>query len=336
MALQPGMIVSNEPGYYKEGAYGIRIENLQVVTAAAPIPGGERPMHGFETLTLAPIDRRLIDVDLLTADERAQLDAYHARVLRGGRAAGRARGDGTGSTTVTAADLMSETNAEQVAYWNEAAGPDWAEHRSRSTASSPPLGRRAMARAGPGAGRAVLDVGCGCGRRRRSSSRGGRRGRARARRRHLAADARASRERARRGRGAGRRASSKPTRRPRPSSRRASTRLFSRFGVMFFADPAAAFANLRRALRPGRPARLRVLARDRPRTRCMGLPLASRSPHRPARRPAEPGAPGPFAFADPERLRGILVGRGLRGHRHHARMTTGSAAATSTPRSRSR
>jgi Xaa-Pro aminopeptidase len=81
VALRPGMIVSNEPGYYKEGAYGIRIENLQVVTPAEPIDGGERPMLGFETLTLAPIDRRLIAVELLTAEERAQLDAYHARVL---------------------------------------------------------------------------------------------------------------------------------------------------------------------------------------------------------------------------------------------------------------
>jgi Xaa-Pro aminopeptidase len=80
VALKPGMILSNEPGYYKEGAYGIRIENLQVVTEAQPIPGGDRPMHGFETLTLAPIDRRCIDRDLLTAEERAQLDAYHARV----------------------------------------------------------------------------------------------------------------------------------------------------------------------------------------------------------------------------------------------------------------
>ncbi|WP_337188725.1 aminopeptidase P family protein [Phenylobacterium sp.] len=80
VALKPGMILSNEPGYYKEGGYGIRIENLQVVTPAEPIPGGERPMHGFETLTLAPIDRRLIDRDLLSAAERAQLDAYHARV----------------------------------------------------------------------------------------------------------------------------------------------------------------------------------------------------------------------------------------------------------------
>ena len=82
VALKPGMIVSNEPGYYKEGAYGIRIENLQYVTAAKDIDGGERPMLGFETLTLAPIDRRLIVVDMLSPEERAQMDAYHARVLR--------------------------------------------------------------------------------------------------------------------------------------------------------------------------------------------------------------------------------------------------------------
>ena len=81
VALQPGMIVSNEPGYYKEGGYGIRIENLQFVTPAAPMPGGERPMLGFEALTLAPIDRRLIDREILTPEETVQLDAYHARVL---------------------------------------------------------------------------------------------------------------------------------------------------------------------------------------------------------------------------------------------------------------
>lgn len=79
-ALQPGMIISNEPGYYKTGAYGIRIENLVAVTPPAVIPGGERPMLGFETLTLAPIDRSLIDVGLLTVDERVWLDGYHARV----------------------------------------------------------------------------------------------------------------------------------------------------------------------------------------------------------------------------------------------------------------
>ncbi len=80
VALQPGMIVSNEPGYYKEGGFGIRIENLQVVTPAEPVPGGERDMLGFETLTLAPLERELIDANLLTDDERAWVNAYHARV----------------------------------------------------------------------------------------------------------------------------------------------------------------------------------------------------------------------------------------------------------------
>ncbi len=81
VALQPGMILSNEPGYYKTGAYGIRIENLQVVTAAEEIPGGDKPMLGFETLTLAPIDRNLVEPNLLSPDERGWLNAYHARVL---------------------------------------------------------------------------------------------------------------------------------------------------------------------------------------------------------------------------------------------------------------
>ncbi len=78
--LEPGMIVSNEPGYYKTGAYGIRIENLQVVRPAADIEGGERPMLGFETLTLAPIDRALVVKKLLTRHELDWLNAYHARV----------------------------------------------------------------------------------------------------------------------------------------------------------------------------------------------------------------------------------------------------------------
>ena len=80
VALRPGMIVSNEPGYYKTGAYGIRIESL-VVVAPLPTPsGGEVTLYGFETLTLAPIDRALVDPALLTPAEIAWLDAYHARV----------------------------------------------------------------------------------------------------------------------------------------------------------------------------------------------------------------------------------------------------------------
>ncbi|RWN12673.1 aminopeptidase P family protein [Mesorhizobium sp.] len=79
--LLAGMMLSNEPGYYKEGSYGIRIENLILVTPAEQIEGGDIAMHGFETLTLAPIDKRLIRSDLLTRDELHWLDQYHARVL---------------------------------------------------------------------------------------------------------------------------------------------------------------------------------------------------------------------------------------------------------------
>ena len=78
--LEPGMILSNEPGYYREGHYGIRIENLILVKEPEAIPGGDRPMMAFETLTLVPLDRRLIDPALLTAGERAWIDAYHRRV----------------------------------------------------------------------------------------------------------------------------------------------------------------------------------------------------------------------------------------------------------------
>jgi Xaa-Pro aminopeptidase len=74
------MIVSNEPGYYKAGEYGIRIENLIVVQEAAPLPGSERKMMEFETITLSPIDLNLVEASLLTPDERDWLNAYHARV----------------------------------------------------------------------------------------------------------------------------------------------------------------------------------------------------------------------------------------------------------------
>jgi Xaa-Pro aminopeptidase len=95
VALKRGMILSNEPGYYKPGAYGIRIENLLLVTEAAPVAGAEKPLlvteaapvagaekplNAFETLTLAPIDRRLVLRDLLTDEETLWLDTYHARV----------------------------------------------------------------------------------------------------------------------------------------------------------------------------------------------------------------------------------------------------------------
>ena len=79
VALEAGMILSNEPGYYKSGEYGIRIENL-ILVEPRTIEGAEREMLGFETLTLAPFDRRLIDRSLMDAHEIAWLDAYHAWV----------------------------------------------------------------------------------------------------------------------------------------------------------------------------------------------------------------------------------------------------------------
>ncbi len=77
--LRAGMILSNEPGYYKPGAYGIRLENL-VLVESRDLAGAEGPMLGFETLTFAPIDRTLIHAPLLSAAERDWIDTYHAQV----------------------------------------------------------------------------------------------------------------------------------------------------------------------------------------------------------------------------------------------------------------
>ena len=81
VALEPGMILSNEPGYYAAGRFGIRIENL-VVVETRDIPGAERKMLGFETISLAPIDLRAIQAKMLTPEETAWLDAYHAWVRK--------------------------------------------------------------------------------------------------------------------------------------------------------------------------------------------------------------------------------------------------------------
>jgi Xaa-Pro aminopeptidase len=80
--LEPGMILSNEPGFYKQDHFGIRIENLVMVQEPQDIAGGDRKMLGFETLTLCPIDWRLIEPKLMVADELAWLNAYHGRVLK--------------------------------------------------------------------------------------------------------------------------------------------------------------------------------------------------------------------------------------------------------------
>jgi Xaa-Pro aminopeptidase len=77
--LEPGMILSNEPGYYREGAFGIRLENL-IVVQEAPALGDNRAQHAFETLTFVPFDRRLILRDALAPAEIAWIDTYHAAV----------------------------------------------------------------------------------------------------------------------------------------------------------------------------------------------------------------------------------------------------------------
>ncbi len=82
VALEPGMILSNEPGYYRTGKYGIRIENLMLVSPAAEIKDGETPMLSFETLTLAPIDLNLIEAALLNLEEKTWLNAYHRHILK--------------------------------------------------------------------------------------------------------------------------------------------------------------------------------------------------------------------------------------------------------------
>jgi Xaa-Pro aminopeptidase len=79
--LAAGMIISNEPGFYREGQWGIRIENLVLVEPLQALADGNVETHGFETLTLAPIDRRLIDTSIMTREELVWLDAYHARVV---------------------------------------------------------------------------------------------------------------------------------------------------------------------------------------------------------------------------------------------------------------
>ena len=80
--LLPGMIISNEPGYYRSGSFGIRIENLVIVREEMSIDGGDQPMLGFETITLAPLDQRLIDVSLMTDEELHWLNSYHGWVRR--------------------------------------------------------------------------------------------------------------------------------------------------------------------------------------------------------------------------------------------------------------
>jgi SAM-dependent methyltransferase len=204
---------------------------------------------------------------------------------------------------------MAETNAEQRAYWNEQAGPIWVGMQERMDSQIGAHGARALAILAAQPGERVLDVGCGCGDTALAIARAvGPAGRvlgvdismpmlARARERAAAAGlANASFEHA------------DAQTHALPAA--AFDALFSRFGVMFFEAPATAFANLARALRPGgrvvfacwQPVAANVW---------VSVPMAALASVLPLPPPPPPGAPGPFAFGDTERVRGILSEAGL-------------------------
>lgn len=201
------------------------------------------------------------------------------------------------------------TNADQIAYWNAIAGQVWARYQTQLDRQIEPLGLEAMRALAPQPGEAILDVGCGCGQTTLELARrvgpGGR---------VLGVDiSELMLEVARH--------------RPRPqpdlavSFQNADAQaadlgdgvfdgVFSRFGVMFFSDPPAAFANIRRAMKPdGRLAFVcwRPLAENP----WMSAPLAAARDLLPPQPPPDPTAPGPFAFANPERVRMILAAAGL-------------------------
>jgi len=200
-------------------------------------------------------------------------------------------------------------NAEQIQYWNDIAGPKWVALQPLIDAQIRSLGFLAMARAALTAGERVLDVGCGCGHTtveiaRRVGPTGSVVG--------IDVSSRmleCARDRARSAGIANVRFDNADAQTHAFAGARFDV-LFSRFGVMFFTDPTAAFANLRTALRPG--GRLGFVCwRDLKQNPWMLVPLMAAAQHIQLPAPPPPGAPGPFAFADAERVRGILARAGF-------------------------
>jgi SAM-dependent methyltransferase len=199
-------------------------------------------------------------------------------------------------------------NAEQAQYWTETAGPKWVRYEEFLDRQLGPLGERAMDHAAIAAGERVLDVGCGCGHTTITLARRvGPTGRV------LGVDISESMLARARARGADQRhvrfaLADAQTHR---FDAGAFDAVFSRFGVMFFADPTAAFANLRTALRAG--GRLAFVCwQSLPQNGWLAVPLMAAARHIQFPPPPAPGAPGPFAFADADRVRGILEGAGFR------------------------
>lgn len=211
-----------------------------------------------------------------------------------------------------ATDGAPTANADQIAYWNAAAGETWVAEQDRLDRQLSPLGLTAMAALDLAADDRVIDIGCGCGQTSLElASEVGPDGTV------LSVDISAPMLEVARRRAA---EADLPNvqfleadGQTHPFKAGGADALFSRFGVMFFADPTAAFTNLRKALRPG--GRLGFVCwRPLPLNEWMLLPLRAALQHVPAPPPPpDPLAPGPFAFADPERVRGILTGAGFTG-----------------------
>jgi SAM-dependent methyltransferase len=200
-------------------------------------------------------------------------------------------------------------NAAQIEHWNAQAGDTWAALHDRLDAQLEPLGRAAMDSAPPASGERVLDIGCGTGQTTLAlGERVGSQGSA------LGVDI--SRPMLELARARARAAAIKNVRFEQADAQiyalepRAFDYAFSRFGVMFFADPVAAFANLRAAMRQG--GRLVFVTwRSARENQWVSVPCEAAYRHLPRPAPPEPGAPGEFSLADADRLRPILAGAGF-------------------------
>jgi SAM-dependent methyltransferase len=197
-------------------------------------------------------------------------------------------------------------NAEQIRFWNETLGPRWVEAEAALDAQIAPLGLAAMERARVAPGERAVDVGCGCGQTSlQLAERVGLSGAV------LGVDVAAPMLERARARAAGR--ANLRFAHADAQTHRFDERfdlVYSRFGVMFFADPVAAFANLGGALRPGGRIAF-VCWQGLERNPWVLVPLRAAASVVPLPAPPAPGAPGPFAFADPQRVRGVLAGAGF-------------------------
>ncbi len=205
--------------------------------------------------------------------------------------------------------MTEPANADQITYWNAAAGETWAALQDRMDHQLEPLGLRAMQALEPKPGERFLDIGCGAGQTTLALARAGQPGGS-----AVGIDIsrpllQVARDRTPAGLDATFVETDAQTYAFAPASFDAA---FSRFGVMFFSDPAAAFANIRSALKPG--GRLAFVCWRAPAENpFMTLPMAAVASLATPPAPPTPGAPGPFAFADPEHIRAILDAAGFKG-----------------------